>query len=174
MGRLAQGDVFGGEQDPIQRFLMAGQNLAAKLDIEPLAGERVIDGVAGKGVLALEQLDQLIDMAFQHVVAKHLVDAGDQLLHVAGFKQIKRLAVYLQDPDRPGTRGNAGSVGPEKRLDIRHAGGAPTVEKAFYATEILDPHGDGREFKHLFKRAVFQLNAHNSCVPAAKGQATNM
>ena len=75
---------------------MAGQDAAVELDVEPLARERVVDRVADEMRLALPQLDELLDVGLEHVVAEHAVEIADQVRLVVRLEQGERLAVDLE------------------------------------------------------------------------------
>ena len=83
---LALGDVLDGEQDARPVVLVAGQDAALQLDVEPPAGERVVDGVADELGLAVPELRQFLDVVLQHLVAEDAVEIRHEMRQVAASK----------------------------------------------------------------------------------------
>jgi len=125
-----------------------GKDGGLELDVEAVAVERVIDGVAGEGGLAVPELHQFLDMGGQHVVAEDAADIGDQVLDVLGAEQLERLAVDLEDADAAGAFAHAIRVAGEMITQRGDAGAAPALEQRLHARIVLQPQRYRREVEN--------------------------
>ncbi|MNL61470.1 hypothetical protein D3C87_1853930 [compost metagenome] len=83
------------------------------------------------------------------VVAKDLVQVGDQVLQAVGREQFQRAAVDLQDAQRCAALAQAGPVLGQVRADIGHPLRAPAVEQLLEVAEVLQPQRHGRQLEHV-------------------------
>jgi hypothetical protein len=130
-------------------LLVAGQHDRIELDVQALAAERVVDRVAGESGLPVPQLDQFIDMGFQHVVAKHPAKRGNELLPAFRFKQVQGLAVDPDDPDLRAAALHPREVGQQESTQVADTFGAPCLQLPPHAAVILQPQRYRGEVEHV-------------------------
>src|SRR5690606_33839133 len=159
-GILAGGHVFNGKQDALPGMFIAGQHDALELDIKPLALERIVDGIAGKGVAALPELHHLFDMRVQHVVAEHAFKIGHQMVDAIGLEERKRLAIDLENADMAGADAQPGRVLMQEGPEIGNAKRTPFLELLAQAAIVLKPQGDWGEVKNIGAVAQGRLDIH--------------
>ncbi len=146
---LALGHVLDRDQDARPAFLVAGQDLAMQLDIEALAGQAVVHGVAVEGSLALPELHQFLDMGGQHVVAEHRAEIGDEMRRVRCLEQAQGLAVDLDQADAGRAFPHARGIGGEMGAQIGNALRPPALEHGLELAVILQPQRHRREIEHF-------------------------
>src|SRR5258708_27569656 len=117
-GAFAFGNVLDRDHDAVPALFVTGKDRAAELDIETLAGQRVVDRVAGEAGLAMPKLSKFLDMALEGVVAHHLAEVSHQMSSIAGTEQRQGLAVDLEDADALRALPHAVGVGGEGCLDV--------------------------------------------------------
>jgi hypothetical protein len=128
---------------------VTGKDRAVELDIETLAGQRIVDRVAGEAGSPIPKLGKFLDMALEGVVAHHLAEMGYQMSKIAGAEQRQGLAVDLEDADALRALPHAVRVGGEECLDVADALRSPLFEQRLDRTEVLDPERDRREVEHF-------------------------
>ena len=72
--RLTLRDVLDGEQDPAPIVLISGQNGGLQLHVEAPPRESVVHGVADELGSPIPEVDKLLDVVLQHLVAEHHVE----------------------------------------------------------------------------------------------------
>ena len=157
---LALGDVLDRDQQPSEALLVAGQHPAGDLDVDPPAGEAVVDGVAEELRSPVPQRDQLLGMPVEHVVAEDLAEVADELVEIGRLEQRQRAPVDLEHADAFGTRLDPGRIGAEMAREIGDAFGAPGVEELPDGAVVLEPQRHRREIEHL--GVVVALGQHGS------------
>ena len=146
---LAVGDVLGRDQHARPGVFVARQDRRLELDVEPVAGQRIVHRVAGELGLALPELGKFLDVGQQHVVAEDAVDIADQVVEVRGGEQAERLAVDLKQADAAGAVLHPGGMAGQMVADRRDAGPAPGIEQRFHAAVVLEPERDRRQFEDI-------------------------
>jgi hypothetical protein len=147
-GGLALGDVVDGDEDARPIVLVAGQDRALEADVHAAAGQRVVGRLALKGAAAVPELDQLIDVALEHVAAEDLVEIGDEVDQVVGLEQLQRALVDVDDADQTGAVLDSGGVRRQEAADVCDALSAPGVELDLDPGVVLNPERDRGEGEH--------------------------
>ena len=141
--------VFERDQDAAPVLFVAGDRRCVQGHVEPLSVQRVVDGLVTQPRPVFPHLHQVLGEAGVHVVAKHLVEIGDQVGQVACAEQFQRLAVHLEDADARGAGAGLFGVLAQVLADVAHARGAPGVQCQLELGIILEPERYGRHLEQL-------------------------
>jgi hypothetical protein len=148
-GDFPLGHVLDRDHDAVPALFVAGKDRVAELDVATLAGQRVIDRVAGEAGFAVPKLGKLLDKALEGIVTQHPVQIGHQMIEIAGAEQRQGLAVDLDDADAFRALPHAVGLGSEECLDVADALRPPLFEQRLDRAVVLDPERDRSEVEHF-------------------------
>jgi len=134
------------------------------MNVQTLAGQRVVDGLAVETAVALPQLHQLVDMLIEHVVAEYVRRIGNQMLEGIRLEQLERAPVHRHDPDEGRAVGDAIGRLAQEGLKIRDALVAPTLQLVSKGAVVFQPQRHRRQLEQLgklrgvlrYRRCAFQ------------------
>jgi hypothetical protein len=161
---LPLGHVLDGDQHPVPALLVARQDRPIQLDVEPLTGERVVDGVAAEFGPPIPELRQLLDMRGQHVIAEDAVEVADEMREVRSLEQVERPPVHLEEPDAVRAHFDPLGILAEVVAQRPDPGCPPRLEQGLDGAVILQPQRHRRQVEHLRGVAVFRDQAVNGRV----------
>ena len=148
-GALPLGYVLDRHHDTVPALFMAGKHPARELNIETLAGQGVIDRMAGEAGLPVPELGEFLDMALERIVAQHLAEICHQMIEVAGAVQRQGLGIDLQDADALGAAPDPIRICRQVRLDVGDVFSAPFLKQRPNPAIVLDPERNRRQIEHF-------------------------